>query len=262
MIKLLFHTIKYLRFEKIVLKKIVNILRFSYLIILKIVKIKDCDVKIPSNNHYSFDYINCPLGISKFDLMNFNFESSLPKTNFKNELLYRFHYNYFDFLRSSDKWSLNEIKKFFKKWDSYQKFQVDCEWHPYVVSRRMPNQIIWSINNRKHSIFIKEISNEYEYLKRSLEYDIGANHLLSNYRALVFGSFFLLSGKRTKNIKKYVSLFFSELEKQVLPDGGHYERSPMYQSLILQDLFDLKKLFEIYDSDIDLSWKKKIGPFN
>ena len=34
----------------------------------------------------------------------------------------------------------------------------------------------------------------------------------------------------------YKSRLLEELEEQILPDGMHYERSPMYHKIVLEDL--------------------------
>jgi len=48
-------------------------------------------------------------------------------------------------------------------------------------------------------------------------------------------------------LKKIIN---SELKEQVLEDGGHIERSPMYHSIILKDLLDLLNLANLYKGKI------------
>jgi uncharacterized heparinase superfamily protein len=40
-----------------------------------------------------------------------------------------------------------------------------------------------------------------------------------------------------------------ELPDQILPDGGHYERSPVYHSLVLRDLLEIRAAVETSDLD-------------
>ena len=40
-----------------------------------------------------------------------------------------------------------------------------------------------------------------------------------------------------------------ELPEQILADGGHFELSPMYHALVLEDLLDLVNIARRYDSD-------------
>src|SRR5262249_17226227 len=47
--------------------------------------------------------------------------------------------------------------------------------------------------------------------------------------------------------------------QQVLPDGGHFERSPMYHAQVLEDLLDLKLLSNSSCVDVGLPyWERKI----
>jgi uncharacterized heparinase superfamily protein len=45
-----------------------------------------------------------------------------------------------------------------------------------------------------------------------------------------------------------VQILGQELDEQILPDGGHFERSPMYHALVLEDLLDLVNGFTAYGS--------------
>jgi len=44
-----------------------------------------------------------------------------------------------------------------------------------------------------------------------------------------------------------------EIREQILPDGGHFERSPMYHSLVLEDLLDLINLATVFPSAVPTS---------
>jgi len=54
-----------------------------------------------------------------------------------------------------------------------------------------------------------------------------------------------------------------ELEEQILPDGGHFERSPMYHAMVLEDLLDLLQLPRVYpglfkEEDVT-AWRERFG---
>lgn len=72
-------------------------------------------------------------------------------------------------------------------------------------------------------------------LERKLEYHLLANHLLEDAFALYFGAAFfcdeVLLGKAER-------LLVSELKEQILPDGAHFEQSPMYHCIMLDRLLD------------------------
>ena len=80
-----------------------------------------------------------------------------------------------------------------------------------------------------------------ETLSRNLEVRLQANHLLSNLLGVVFGGL-LFNGSRADTWLRFESALRRELSRQVGPDGGHEERSPMYHSLILENLLDLLNL--------------------
>jgi len=49
---------------------------------------------------------------------------------------------------------------------------------------------------------------------------------------------------------KGLSILAREVPEQVLDDGGHFERSPMYHSIILEDLLDLLNVFGVYGKGV------------
>src|SRR5699024_4625726 len=49
-----------------------------------------------------------------------------------------------------------------------------------------------------------------------------------------------------KWLAKGLALIRRELDEQVLPDGGHFERSPMYHCILLEDLLDLLQLAALF----------------
>ena len=57
-------------------------------------------------------------------------------------------------------------------------------------------------------------------------------------------------------VKKSI-LILKELKEQILDDGGHYERSPMYNALILEDLLDVYNIINVFDRKI-LNYDKTI----
>lgn len=74
------------------------------------------------------------------------------------------------------------------------------------------------------------------HLERNLEWHLMANHLLENAVALaVVGSCFR-HRDADRWLDKGCGLLKRELPEQILADGGHYERSPMYQCRVLHDL--------------------------
>jgi uncharacterized heparinase superfamily protein len=79
-------------------------------------------------------------------------------------------------------------------------------------------------------------------LERNLEYHLLGNHILKNAKALVFGGAFFAGAQAERLLRKGVHLMVDETREQFLPDGGHFERSPMYHCIALEDLLDVISL--------------------
>jgi uncharacterized heparinase superfamily protein len=85
------------------------------------------------------------------------------------------------------------------------------------------------------------MAEQLETLDRNLEVRLQANHLLSNLIGVVFGGL-LFEGTRADAWLDRQRELIAELRDQIRPDGGHEERSPMYHSLLLESLLDLRNL--------------------
>jgi uncharacterized heparinase superfamily protein len=64
------------------------------------------------------------------------------------------------------------------------------------------------------------------------------NHLFANAKALLFAGSFFDGNEADAWRAKGTRILEQELDEQVLPDGGHFERSPMYHAIILEDILD------------------------
>jgi hypothetical protein len=74
-----------------------------------------------------------------------------------------------------------------------------------------------------------------ELLNRRIEYHLAGNHLLENGFALLIGGLYF---RQERWARKAARLIRQELTSQILPDGGHDERSPMYHQILLDRLLD------------------------
>jgi hypothetical protein len=81
-------------------------------------------------------------------------------------------------------------------------------------------------------------------LERNLEFRLQANHLLANLTGLVFGGL-LFEGPRADAWLGREGDLRAELARQFDSEGAHEERSPMYHSLLLENLLDLLNLLRV-----------------
>jgi len=125
-------------------------------------------------------------------------------------------------------------------------------WEPYPLSLRIVNWIKWALRTgdmspvARHSLAI-----QVRYLSGDLEYHLLGNHLWANAKALVFAGLFFTGREAEGWLRRGTRLIQRQLQEQVLPDGGHFERSPMYHSIVLEDLLDLIQLDRLNPGRLD-----------
>lgn len=122
-------------------------------------------------------------------------------------------------------------------------------WEPYPLAVRIVNWIKWSLSGpRLSSTAIHNLQTQAEYLSQTLEYHLSANHLFADATALTMAGCFFEGEAARRWIRQGTHLLERELAEQVLPDGGHYERSPMYHAIVLENLLDLINTARTYGS--------------
>lgn len=116
-------------------------------------------------------------------------------------------------------------------------------WEPYPTSLRIVNWVKWHLaGNHLEDAMRQSLAVQVRWLRRRLEHHLQGNHLWANAKALVFaGACF--EGKEADGwLRQGLALMRREVRGQILPDGGHYERSPMYHAIMAEDLLDLVQL--------------------
>jgi uncharacterized heparinase superfamily protein len=110
-------------------------------------------------------------------------------------------------------------------------------WHPFVASERLISWLVAAdLLPDLRPRLRRPIVQHALFVERHLEFDVAGNHLLKNLVALLLAGC-AFDGPASERWRARASTGLGvELERQVLPDGGHYERSPMYHVLVLADL--------------------------
>jgi uncharacterized heparinase superfamily protein len=88
--------------------------------------------------------------------------------------------------------------------------------------------------------FYRSLALQADHLQKNLEWDLGANHLLKNIKALIYIGLAMPSHQSV--FLEGMHLLQQQLALQILPDGGHYERSPLYHTQVLKDVLDIHAL--------------------
>lgn len=83
------------------------------------------------------------------------------------------------------------------------------------------------------------IGRDLNYVANTLEYHLDGNHLLKNLMSLAWGVC-LFEGPDAARWKRIIDAELTRtFQTQILDDGMHYERSPMYHNIALLDLLDI-----------------------
>jgi uncharacterized heparinase superfamily protein len=122
-------------------------------------------------------------------------------------------------------------------------------WEPYPLSLRIVNWIKWACSGFSLSdAAVHSLAVQARYLRRRLEHHLLGNHLLANAKALVFAGLFFDGDESKEWLAAGLGILERELTEQVLADGGHFERSPMYHSIVLEDVLDLLAMSRVFPS--------------
>src|SRR5690606_38383861 len=114
---------------------------------------------------------------------------------------------------------------------------------PYPASIRSINMIRWiSEHDVRDQGLLGYLYADLSFVSTRLEYHLLGNHLLENAFALMMGGAFFA---KTAWLEKGRKILEEELGEQILPDGAHFELSPMYHQIIL---FLILELLELYSS--------------
>ncbi len=120
-------------------------------------------------------------------------------------------------------------------------------WEPYPLSLRIVNWIKWACRTDSHSASVREsLAAQVRWLGACIEYHLLGNHLWANAKALTFAGCYFKGMEADAWLTRGSALLQRELVEQVLRDGGHFERSPMYHAIVLEDLLDLIQLDRCY----------------
>ena len=164
--------------------------------------------------------------------------------------LWRYNLHYFDYLNSDpgnrDKENLHFL---LSDWITHNKgFQGDA-WDPYPTSLRIVNWIKWSIQgNELDKDCLQSLAIQSRWLCKRVERHMKGNHLLANAKALIFSGLYFKGVEARKWLQLGWKIVDEEVDEQILQDGGHFERSTMYHTLVLEDFLDLINILSLYKS--------------
>ncbi|HEX2255865.1 MAG TPA: alginate lyase family protein [Afifellaceae bacterium] len=124
-------------------------------------------------------------------------------------------------------------------------------WEPYPLSLRIVNWVKWAVRTGGQGEAARDsLAAQARHLARRIEWHLMANHLLANAKALVFAGCWFDGTEADGWRETGLGILARELPEQVLADGGHFERSPMYHAIVLEDLLDLVNLARAFPETV------------
>ncbi len=199
----------------------------------------------------------------KEDVFQFlNEKYSLNKTGWNNakiEKLWIYNLHYFDDLNASGAHQRRaQHEQLLRRWVHDNPPTQGNGWEPYPTSLRIVNWIKWQLQGPVvEKPVLDSLAMQTRWLTKRLEYHILGNHLFANAKALVFSGLYFDGDEADRWLQTGIRIIQAQLEEQILPDGGHFERSTMYHSLALEDVLDLLNIFGVY-ADVPVKNKTQL----
>lgn len=156
--------------------------------------------------------------------------------------LWRFRLHSFDWLRERGRDPVRSLR-LIGDWIASNPPGTADAWEAYTASRRIGNWIDLfarrDVGPSVDAAALSSLAHQVLWLENNLERHLRANHFLENGRALVLASAYFDGRDADRWRASGVRILMRELDEQILSDGGHIERSPMYHALVLEGLLDL-----------------------
>ena len=196
------------------------------------------------------------------ELLNESHRLDLNEWQIEASPLWRFNLHYFEYgialAMAYQKTRQHRFYDCFKtmliSWMQVHEMPEGDAWHPYTISLRLPNWLIAceifgdlfeQDADFKNRVFSSLYMQYRTLLLRQETWNLG-NHYLENIKAALLGSIFFQEGKV---FGQQWELWIKELKEEILPDGFHFELSPMYHKIILEDLLRVAVVLKKLDSD-------------
>jgi len=239
---LLFFTVKYLRFSQIYYRI------YKY---IKRIEVASSQQPISSRSWLKSWDGECFRELSTRDGVTFRFLNETHSladdwNSPKPSKLWLYNLHYQDDLNAIEADDSRELcVSLVERWIDNNPAMKGNGWEPYCLSLRVVNWVKWLSRQSSPNIqarWLESLSMQASALEKQIEYDILANHLFANAKALVFVGAYVGGPEGERWLSKGLNLLDKELAEQFLDDGGHFELSPMYHSIMIWDVCELIKL--------------------
>jgi uncharacterized heparinase superfamily protein len=153
--------------------------------------------------------------------------------------LYNLHY-FDDLAAPADEERIAMQRELMARWIAENPVGHRNGWEPYPTSLRIANWIKWALaGNRLDAAWLSSLAQQSSWLAQKLEWHLLGNHLLANAKALIMAGLYFEGPEAERWFSTGLTIYEMQLKEQILADGAHFELSPMYHAIILEDLLDV-----------------------
>jgi uncharacterized heparinase superfamily protein len=167
--------------------------------------------------------------------------------------LWLYNLHYFDDLNAQDAKARREWhRKLMHRWIIENPPTFGNAWEPYPSSLRIVNWVKWALaSNSLDKEVIQSLYLQARWLSSRIEWHLLGNHLLANAKALIFAGVFFSGDEARAWLKSGLQIYQAQIPEQILADGMHFELSPMYHAIILEDILDILNLSQAYPNQFE-----------
>lgn len=124
-------------------------------------------------------------------------------------------------------------------------------WNSYAIAKRIPAWCrlhallppsAWQRLPGLEARFLQSLAEQAAYLADHVEWDLRGNHLMRDAVGLAWAGRMFTGPAAQHWLRQSTRLAADQLHEQVLPDGGHFERSPMYHCQVMDEVWQLAQL--------------------
>ena len=178
-----------------------------------------------------------------------------------DDILWSYNCNYLDFINEQTKF---DKTKYIFAWIENTSIEEGISFDPYPTSLRLVNLIKWCLSNKNYNeSILNSIYFQAIVLKENIEWHLLANHIISNFKAIIFAGYFFDNEQSKRWLRDGKKNLLKQLDEQILKDGAHCELSPMYHNIVISDLLDLLQINNLsktkYDQGFEIALNKKIN---
>jgi uncharacterized heparinase superfamily protein len=173
--------------------------------------------------------------------------------------LEKLHLHYLDYTQDLDPQDWTRLMlDWIRRVPPYSRDSWRHSWNSFATSIRVVSWIDTltlqgaRIPESDRGAIEQSLAAQLRFLLANLELDIGGNHLMKNIRALVRAASYFAGPESRRWTVAAVGCLGVELDRQVLPDGMHFELSPSYHIQVMEDMIDMHRSLRSLEADVDM----------